>query len=139
MKKFKQLVLLFLVATVTLVSCDKDDDNEASIEGSWEFSQESNDAGVLEAYEHTAGCNKDYIQILAGGAFKSFVYETYGTVVCEESIYTAIWSRSGNNLTVTNSGESSTIEILELTNTTLKVKEVDSVDNSIYISVFTRK
>jgi hypothetical protein len=139
MKKFKQLVLLFLLASVALVSCNKDDDEAAAIEGSWEFTQESNDAGVLEAYEHTAGCNKDYVQILAGGTFKSFIYETYGSVVCEESIYTATWVRNGNNFTVTNSGESSTLEILELTGTTLKIKEIDSVDGSVYITVLTRK
>ncbi|WP_339837586.1 hypothetical protein, partial [uncultured Flavobacterium sp.] len=56
MKKFKQVVLLFLVATVTLVSCNKDDDKEASIEGKWEYSKEGtivNGTESLSDYQHT--------------------------------------------------------------------------------------
>ncbi|CAM3627739.1 lipocalin family protein [Flavobacterium gelidilacus] len=139
MKKFKKLVLLFLAATVTLVSCNKDDDKEASIEGSWEYSQETNFTGELVAYQHTADCNKDYVQILAGGVIKDFYYETFGSVVCEESIYEAAWARSGNNLTITDSGETYTSEILELTDTTLKLKYTDPDDDSVDITVFTRR
>ena len=140
MKNFKQLVLVFLVATATLVSCNKDDDSSsAAIEGKWEYTQETNELGVLEDYSHTVGCNKDYVEILAGGVLNDVYYETYADVVCDESIYTAAWSRSGNTLTVTGFGESNTAEILELTQTTLKVKYTDPDDGSTYITVHTRR
>lgn len=139
MKKFKQLVVLFLVATVTLVSCNKDDDNEASIEGTWEYAQETNENGLLEAYVHTADCNKDYVQILAGGIIKDYYYETYGNVVCNESIYTAAWSRNGNNLVVTDENETYTSEIVELNDSTLKIQSVNDSNGLTYVTVFTRR
>lgn len=142
MKKFKQLVLLFLVASVTLVSCNKNDDNEeevpvATIEGKWEYTQETNDAGQLVAYEHTAGCNKDYVEIIAGGTIKDVSFYKNSTGNCVEDSFTANWSRNGNVITVTSNGISSTAEIMELTNTTLKVKTVDGSDT--YITVHTRR
>jgi hypothetical protein len=139
MKKFKQLVLLFLVASVTLVSCNKDDDEAAAaLEGKWEYTQETNDVGVLEAYQHTPGCNKDYTEILAGGTIRDYSYDENGSG-CEEYIYSATWTRSGNNISVTDSGETFTSEITELTATTLKIKSTDPLDSSVFITVYTRK
>lgn len=141
MKKFKQLVLLFLVASVTLVSCNKDDDKEASIEGSWEFSKVGtlvSGQEFLVDYDHTTGCSKDYTEIIAGGTVKDHYFEDLGNG-CEEGIDNGTWSRSGNNITVNFSGEVTTAEILELSSTTLKLKATDPDTGDVYLSVLTRK
>lgn len=135
MKNFKQLVLVFLVATVTLTSCNNDDDSSsASLIGAWEFSQESNQSGVLEDYEHTPDCTKDYIEFLSDGALKSYFYGSFGPVVCQEFIDEATWVRVGNTITITEDTETYEAEILELTDSTLKLKSLDDD-----ITVYTRK
>lgn len=142
MKKLKQLVLLFLVASVTLVSCNKDDDGDsASIEGSWEFSKVGtilSGQEFLVDYDHTTGCNKDYTEIIAGGTLKDHYFEDFGSG-CEEDIDNGSWSRSGNTITVNFSGDVTTAEILELSNTTLKLKFTDPDTAEVYFSVLTRK
>ena len=142
MKKFKQLALLFLAVSVTLVSCNKDDDEAAALEGKWEYSKEGsiiNGQELLIDYQHTSGCNKDYSEIIAGGILKDVYYESNGAGGCDEFIDTLNWSRNGNTITVSDSGFSTTGEIVELTNTTLKTKYTDPDDGSIFITVFTRK
>lgn len=142
MKNFKKLVLLFLVASTTLVSCNKDDDSSSgSIEGSWEFSK----VGTIIAgeeflvdYDHTPGCNKDYTEIIAGGTLKDHYFEDNGSG-CEEGIDNGTWSRSGNNITVNFNGDVSIAEILELSSSTLKLKATDSDTGEVYLSVAIRK
>ena len=137
MKNFKQLVMLFLVATVSLTSCNKDDNNDASIEGKWEYSQETNDEGNLVAYEHSSGCDKDYTEFIAGGVFRDVYFYKDLDLNCVQENFNATWSRSGSTITVTNSGDTYTSQILELTDTTLKIKSVDGTDE--YITVYTRR
>ena len=137
MKNFKKLVLLFVVATVSLVSCNKDDDNEASLIGAWEFSQESNESGDLEDYEHTVDCAKDYIEFLNEGVLNSYFYGSFGPVVCQEYIDSAAWVRNANTITITDATETYEAEILELSDTTLKLKSLDASDD--YTIVYTRK
>ena len=142
MKKFKQLVLLFLVASATLVSCNKDDDGDsASIEGSWEFSKYG---GLLSGqeflvdYDHTAGCNKDYLEIKSGGALVDHYFYDEGNG-CYEETETGTWVRNGNNVTLSYPGYTDSGEILELNSTTLKVKTTDPDTNEVYIVVLLRK
>ncbi|WP_339839228.1 lipocalin family protein, partial [uncultured Flavobacterium sp.] len=85
------------------------------------------------------GCNKDYSEIIAGGTLKDVYYESNGAGGCDEFIDTLNWTRNGNTITVSESGFSTTGEIVELTNTTLKTKYTDPADDSVYITVFTRK
>lgn len=142
MKKFKQLVLLFLVTSATLVSCNKDDDGDsASIEGSWEFSKTGFIVGGVEQlddYENTSGCNKDFIEIKSGGMLSDHYFEDLGSG-CEELIDNGTWTRDGDNFTLNYTDEVVSGKILELSNTTLKVKATDPDFNIEAIIVFTRK
>lgn len=141
MKKFQRLVLLFLVGSLTLVSCNKDNDKEASIEGKWLYSKEGtivNGQELLVDYQHTSGCNKDYTEIIAGGSVKDVYYESNGNGGCDQITDTGSWSRNGNTISATFSGYTNTGEILELSDTTLKIKFVDPDDGSISITVSTR-
>jgi hypothetical protein len=133
MKKY----LLLFAATLLFSSCgDSDDSNNSdSIVGAWEYSKEGtivNGIESLENYENICPTKKDYIQFFQNGEYDDVYYED----TCEESIDYGSWTKSGNILTNTTENES--VEILTLTNTTLKVKSVDS-DGSIYTTVFRRK
>ncbi len=142
MKKIKELVLLFLVASVTLVSCNKDDDGDsASIEGSWEFSKTGFVVGgveQLENYENTAGCNKDFIEVKSGGMLTDHYFEDQGSG-CVEQIDNGTWTRDGDNFTLSYTDEVVNGKILELSDTTLKIKATDPDFNIEAIVVFTRK
>ncbi|MFC4740717.1 lipocalin family protein [Flavobacterium ponti] len=142
MKKMKKLLILFLLASVTIVSCNKDDDSgSGSIEGNWEFSKYG---GILSGqeflvdYEHTPGCNKDFIEIKSGGAIVDHYFYDDGDGCYEES-ETGTWVKDGNSFLATYSGYTEGGEILELNNTTLKVKATDPDTNEVGIIVFTRK
>ena len=140
MKNLKSLVLLFLVATVSLVSCNKDDDDATptatTFEGKWQYSKEGaivNGQEVLTNYVHASGCTKDYVEFLSAGVFKD---HSFFGASCEEDVFTGTWSKNGSMVTVTADGDSSTAEIIELTATTLKVKYTDA--GTVFVDVYTR-
>lgn len=137
---FKKIILLCTII-VTLNSCNKDDDAApvapATIEGRWEYSQEGAIIGGvenLEPYEHTATCNKDYMQFAAGGTFIDYSYEIPTGGVCTEFSDPGTWVRNNNMMTL-NFGGSYTVnaEILNLTNTELKVKYSESGETLLLV------
>lgn len=138
----KKLLLFVSVLTLGLTSCSSDDDSSSSdsIEGTWEWSKEGtivNGEEFLYDYDHFCDNKKDYVQILSGGVIKEVWYETD----CTEDVWQANWSRNGNTLTVTDGTDSVSGEILELTNTTLKLKYTETFDGTTYINVdvYTRR
>jgi hypothetical protein len=127
MIKLKNACIIVSVLVFGLTSCSKNDDSTtsqtASIEGKWQYTKVgtiSNNQEVLTDYQHTLGCTKDYIEILPTSILKIHEFDNSN---CQETIKTGTWNRSNNALVVMFPGEPNTNgEILELTNTTLKVK-----------------
>ena len=141
MKKISALLVLFSL-TLIIASCSKDKDS-ARLEGKWEFSKEGTMFGSLEIllpYEHAEGCNKDYIEMLAGGVYRDFSYENMGED-CELFTEEGTWTRSGNTITVVTDGDTFVAEILSLTKTTLKVKTIfeEEGEDVIYVTEFVRR
>ncbi|WP_298396681.1 lipocalin family protein [Flavobacterium sp.] len=131
MIKFKKLFLCS-VLSIGLLSCSKDDDSNnaaaVALAGKWQFTKtgtiNSNNQEVLTDYQHESGCTKDFIELTAAGVLKSHEFENPN---CQETISTASYSRNNNTITITYPGDPAINgEILELTNTTLKVKFVSS-------------
>ena len=127
MKKFLVLVSLFAIG---LTSCSKDDDSSnggggsAALEGSWRYTMEGHKVGgeeFLETYIHNCDANKDYVRFNSGGTMSDYWYD----IDCNEDVSTGTWSKSGNTITATMGGESTTATITELTSTTLKVEFPD--------------
>lgn len=141
MLKLKNLFLMLLVFTFVFSSCSKDDSPtetaNASIEGKWQFTKDgtiTNNQEVLTDYQHTPGCTKDYTEILTGNIIKDHYF---GTPNCQETIDTGTWNKNNNSLVLTYPNEPNINgEILELTNTTLKVKFV--ISGITYLVVLTR-
>ena len=139
----KKLALLFVaVLAVGVTSCSKDDDAaQASLVGTWEYSKEGaiiQGQEILTPYEHATGCSKDFTVITATTIVDT---DFYGSD-CFESTSTATYTRNGNTLTITDGSEVSTGTILQLDNTTLKVKGPEYTEGSVTysdVTVFTRR
>jgi hypothetical protein len=121
LKKMSKLSVLFVAALalgMSFVSCDKDDDKDAAIEGKWYFSKIAytigTDATPETDYQNDCSTKKDFIELKTGGVS----IEGFHNSECVLDQDTSTWSKSGNTLVL--DGES--VEILSLTNTTIKVK-----------------
>jgi len=136
MKNIKLLVL-FVLSAVTFVSCNgSDDDNDpvASINGRWYFSQEGYEEGgivVYDAYDHQAGCGKDYLEFLANNVLKGRIYYSED---CEFDDLIGTWSQSNNALNMNIDGEQSSVEIVNLSDAELKLKFVENFEGETYTS-----
>ncbi|MET0759750.1 MAG: lipocalin family protein [Flavobacterium sp.] len=137
MKKFTLLFVSVLTIGLTISSCSKDDDDDdGSLEGKWNFSKEGAVAGgqeILVDYSgNEAACTKDYITFNTGGTVTEVDYDSFDTP-CEVFTDNGTWVRTNNTITITTGGESYSAEILNLTSSELKIKDIDG-----YIVVFTR-
>jgi hypothetical protein len=129
---------MLVVLTLSLTSCSNEavdlDDDTFSIAGKWQFTKEGdiiNNHEVLIDYQHTPGCTKDYTEIMAGGVIKDHYYETSK---CIERIDFGAWVRYNNVLVLTYPNEPDTnAEIMELTNTTLKLKFVLATETRVIV------
>ena len=139
MKKITLLFISIITIGLTYVSCNKDDDEKtAAIEGKWIFSKEGETESTLADYEHTVGCDKDYIVISSDGKITSYSYGKEGSS-CIQEVYTGNWVRNGNKVTITyDEDEIYEIEIANLTNSELKTKDINPEGDDGYITVFTR-
>lgn len=144
----KKVLYLFLAVTFvgfSTISCSSDDDKggSSSIIGSWEFYQEGFSIGdqelVLEDYEHTEGCSKDYIEFKSNGTATDFYFEESN---CEQNTDSASYVVSGNNITVTyqDEGEDETISgKYEIRNNVLTLKISETYMGVTYNTVTTLK
>ena len=139
----KNLALLFVAAlAIGTTSCNKDDDSSsASLEGKWEYSREGGiiqGQEVLTNYVHETGCAKDFAQISS----TSIVDHEFSGSDCLEETYTLNYTRNGNTITITEGGEVFTATILQLDNTTLKIKGEEITEGGITysdVTVYTRR
>ena len=112
MHNLKKLFLPFVFVLLALSSCSKDDPQPAvvviPIEGKWQFEKEGEMVGseeILDDYSHTAGCTKDYTEILPGNVIKDHYFENPD---CQETIDTGTWYRNSNTFLLTYPGEAQT-------------------------------
>ena len=131
----KKRILLFVsIVSLSLAfnSCSKDDDSSSStsgtIVGEWEFLKEGtivSGTEFLTAYDHTSGCNKNYIEVKSNGISEDYYYEKRAGS-CVEFVDEATWTKDGNTLSVNyGGGDFFDSEIMILNNTTLKIKFTD--------------
>jgi hypothetical protein len=122
LKKMSKLSVLFVAALalgMSFVSCDKDDDKDAAIEGKWYFSKIAYTIGTDAIpeidYPNACSSKKDFIELKTGAVSIDGSYDD--NCVLDQS--TSTWSKSGNTLVL--DGEN--FEILSLTDTTIKLKQ----------------
>ena len=144
MKKFS--LLFALVITLFISSCSSDDngnqDNTQLIVGKWEFfqvSETTDGSEQLEAYEHYANCGKDNIEFFGNGTFEDNYFE-FSSSQCHSYSETGTWSINGNTMTTSYGNGDSTLQIITLDQSVLKVKSTYVSGNVTYtnVSVFKR-
>jgi hypothetical protein len=131
MNKLKKLFLILPIIFASFYSCSKNDPTTEtpviSLEGKWEYlkiGQITNNQEILTNYQHATGCTRSYIQILPGGILKSYRFSNPN---CLETISTGTWTKNNNAITVSYPNQPTLNgEIMELTNTTLKTKFINS-------------
>lgn len=137
MKKLNVLFLsLFALATITSCSND-DDDSSASIEGKWQISKEGETLTTLEDAENYGSCGLHIVEFSQGGTFKQTGFDYDGSE-CNPYTDQGTWTIKDNSLTTKDSDNDIIVfEILELTDSTLKVKSTDS--QGAWIEVYIKK
>jgi hypothetical protein len=129
MKKLSILLLLVLISGTVFTSCTKDDSGPVDmkyIEGKWNFNKSTATSGAFtipystDYFKNEDGCNKDYVEFLAGGVAK---YGNY-TSGCAFEEKTGTWVQSGNTITISVSGTSfnGTFNVASLSATELLLK-----------------
>lgn len=118
-----------LTLGMTFNSCSKDDSGPVDmnlISGKWLFNKSTaTSSGITIPYstdyfKNEDGCNKDYIELIAGGTAK---YGNYATA-CAFEEKTGTWSQSGNTITIAVTGSSfnGTFNVTSLSATELILK-----------------
>lgn len=128
MKKTSIIFFLTLILGTVFSSCTDDGGpvNMNFIEGKWNFNKSTATSGGFtipystEYFGNEEGCNKDYIELIAGGVAK---YGNY-TTACAFEEKTGTWSQSGNTITisVTDSNFNETFNVASLSATELLLK-----------------
>jgi hypothetical protein len=136
----KKLTLLLIV--LITISCSKDDEQqiqtEQSIYGKW-YRKEIVVNNVTFPYDDHEPCGKDYIEFYDQNKIRSI-----DVCSCVEDInWIGTFTKSNNNLTISNGSESRTVQIIELNQNSLMYKyDFDDDNDGInehYIEKFTRQ
>jgi hypothetical protein len=144
MKKLSILFLSVLALGMTVVSCSKDDDNEAaaSIEGKWNVSKMSITGLGLPAQEidnpeNAPGCNKNYLEIKTGGVA---IEGTYEGTACKLSTVTGTWVKDGNKITIKLGADTEVFDVVSVTSSgmTLGTTYTESGITMTVNTIFTR-
>ena len=129
MKKSIILFLLALTLGTVFTSCTKDDSGPVDmnyIEGKWIFNKSTATSNGFtipystDYFKNEDGCNKDYIELIAGGVVK---YGNY-SLNCVFEGKEGTWTQSGNTITISVSGTSfnGTFNVARLSATELLLK-----------------
>lgn len=139
MKKIKLVFISILVLGASFSSCTKEEGpvDMSLIIGKWNFNKTSFTQGVITTPEseysgNEAGCNKDYIEIVAGGVAKAGDYST----ACAFSQKEGTWVASDNNLTVTvtDSTLGGVFQVVSVSSTEMVLK-ITTTQNGITVTV----
>lgn len=118
---------LFLISIILIsgISCSSDDDNggghSGNIVGKWAYVNTVVNNGTPIPYDDHEDCGKDYIEFKSDNTFIQIdVWD------CEEDIDAyGNYTFENNILTLSDMGESYSLEIIQLTQTSLSLKGQD--------------
>ncbi len=122
MKKF----IMILTLAVFSISCSKDDKNEASIIGQWNYSKVDNtDDGIenfVDYVQNDASCSKDNYTFNASGNYEDISYISDNNP-CEPYLDAGTWTKTETGIHfISEVFGVFDVQILELTSSELKLK-----------------
>jgi hypothetical protein len=106
MKKNLFLICAFAVASLSLTSCNSDNDTfERSIVGRWNYNKTivtANGGTPVESpYDgHENGCSKDYVEFVQGGNFRDVLVNKDQNNICFEEQNLSTWNKNNSTLTI---------------------------------------
>ena len=128
MKKIKSVMFAFVLAGLTLVSCSSDDSGPApTIEGKWNQVKTvvkitNGGTSTIKYDEDVTGCDKNYLEFVAGGTFKDVVYFKQGGDCQMNAADNGTWAKTNEKLIIANGGHlSGSYDIQRLTNGELQI------------------
>jgi hypothetical protein len=132
-----------LLISIIMLSCSKDEEQpiqivEQNIYGKWYYKEVVVNNATIPYDDHET-CGKDYIEFYDQNKIKSIDVWS-----CQEDVeWIGTFTKSNNNLTISNGSESRTVEIIEL-NTNSLIYQYDYDDdidgtNEHYVEKFTRQ
>jgi hypothetical protein len=133
-------MLLVLVLSIGLFATSCSDDNEgetlAPLAGKWNITKVgttvSGQEFLIDPPQNESGCAKDYLELKLDNTATEGDYDS-SVSACALETNAGIYSRSHNNLTTVIDGVTTTKDIVNLTLSELKVKDVNGA-----IIVYTR-
>lgn len=140
-------VILFLLFTVILFSCNSNDDegsttSEPTILGKWYIKGGTSNGGEFQNYNHDCETSKDFQEFFENG---EFTFNGFNAQCTLSDTQTSIWTLNGNILTVASPPQGPmiyqyTYVIESLTNEELKLKQTVNEPEGVfvYITTFTR-
>jgi hypothetical protein len=145
MKKLSILFVSVLTLGLAVTSCSSDDD-DASIVGKWtpvKMGSIVGDKEVLVDYPKEGTCDSDVTEFTADGKFTDVSYES-NDGKCEASTDKGTYTYSGKTLSTKYDDDttSESVEVLELSGSTLKIKyteKIDATNSYVLITVYQRK
>jgi hypothetical protein len=142
MKRLSILFLSVMTLGLSISGCSNDDENNASIEGKWELAKVgtvvSGKELLIDIPTFPNKCGKDYLDFVKGGVLNDYSFSDSDSEDCTKPVETAVWTVSAKKLNIKyNIGSNADYEILELSNSTLKIKETDQ--EGVYILLYTKR
>lgn len=131
MKKTKMMLAGLFGAAMLFTSCSSDDSSSSSsssLVGKWNFDtvqySAAGQSAPEEPYEdNEPGCAKDYLEFKEDG---TLIEGDYWSSECTLETSTGTYTKSGNKVTITFDGESSTATIMSVNDSQLKVKTTET-------------
>ncbi|OXA96305.1 lipocalin-like domain-containing protein [Flavobacterium hercynium] len=145
MKKLSILFVSVLTLGLAVTSCSSDDD-DASIVGKWtpvKMGSVVNGKEILVDYPKEGTCDSDVTEFTADGKFTDISYES-NEGKCEASTDKGSYTYKDKTLSTTYEGDTevNSVEVTELSGSTLKIKLTEKIDAStslVLITVYQRK
>jgi len=115
MKKNLFLICAFAMASLSIISCNNDDEDfERSVVGRWNYNKTiviaDGGSPVENVYDgHENGCSKDYVEFVLGGTYRDVLINKNQNNVCFEEENLSTWDKNNSTLTIGNENYQITI------------------------------
>lgn len=142
MKKFIKSIGVLALASVFLISCNKDDDNNGvgfskdALVGTWKYTKEREAVngvwGPETAYVQSAAeCGEDKVEFKANNTYADTYYEM--TTTCETYIDNGTFTVTANTIT-SNSGDGDfTVSVVSFDGSTMVIEDAEVYEGINYV------
>ncbi|WP_432671380.1 lipocalin family protein [Flavobacterium sp. SM2513] len=147
MKKIKALMVAFVLAGMTVVSCSSDDSGPAAtIDGQWNQDKTivkitNGPSQTIKYTGNETGCDKDYLEFASAGVFNDVIFNKNGGGECLQTSTLGTWVKNEDMLTINDAGFlSGTYEILKLSGSALQISTTSqSAGTSTTTTIYLKK